>query len=85
MSLALAGDTVPEAGTPGTTNCRGKSMSALAHQFGDLDEAVLGLGFSDAEALHDGFRQFCSEGSFEQEAKRIRRASHAGPARLRAM
>ncbi len=59
MTFSLTGDTVPEAGTPGQANCHGKSISALATQFGGLDAAASALGFSSVDALQDAFRAFC--------------------------
>ena len=59
MTFSLTGETVPQAGTPGRANCHGKSISALAHQFGDLDAAASALGFSSVAALQDAFRAFC--------------------------
>jgi hypothetical protein len=61
MTFSLTGETVPEAGTPGKANCHGKSVSALAHQFGGLDAAASALGFSSVEALQDVFRAFCEQ------------------------
>ncbi len=58
-TFSLTGETVPQAGTPGRANCHGKSVSALAHQFGDLDAAASALGFSSVEALHATFKAFC--------------------------
>jgi hypothetical protein len=59
MTFSLSGETVPRAGTPGRANCHGKSVSALAHQFGGLDAAASALGFASVEALHDAFKAFC--------------------------
>lgn len=59
MAFSLNGETVPRAGTPGKANCHGKSVSALAHQFGSLDAAATSLGFSSAEQLQDTFAGFC--------------------------
>jgi hypothetical protein len=59
MTFSLAGDTVPDAGTPGQASCHGKSISALARQFGGIHAAALTLGFSSVAALQDGFRAFC--------------------------
>jgi hypothetical protein len=59
MAFSLAGETIPLAGTPGRANCHGKSVSALAHQFGGLDAAASALGFSSVEELQDAFRAFC--------------------------
>jgi hypothetical protein len=61
MTFSLTGETVPEAGTPGQANCHGKSVSALAHQFGGLDAAASGLGFSSVAALQDGLKAFCEQ------------------------
>jgi hypothetical protein len=33
MTFSLAGETVPEAGTPGVANCLGKTIAALAQEF----------------------------------------------------
>jgi hypothetical protein len=59
MTFSLVGDTIPEAGTPGRANCHGKTVSALAHQFGGIHAASLNLGFSSVEALQDAIRVFC--------------------------
>jgi hypothetical protein len=47
------------AGTPGTPNCEGESVSALAQQFGGLDAAASALGFPSVQALQDAIRAFC--------------------------
>jgi hypothetical protein len=59
MTFSLTGDTIPGAGTPGRANCHGKSISALARQFGGLDAAASALGFSSVDALQEAFREFC--------------------------
>jgi hypothetical protein len=59
MTFSLAGETVPEAGTPGAANCQGKSISGLAQEFGGVDSAASSLGFSSVQALQDGFTLFC--------------------------
>jgi hypothetical protein len=59
MTFSLAGETVPEAGTPGAANCHGKSISGLAQEFGGVDSAASSLGFSSVQALQDGFTLFC--------------------------
>jgi hypothetical protein len=59
MTFSLSGNTVPNAGIPGQANCHGKTVSALATQFGDLDTAVVELGFSSVAALQAGIGQFC--------------------------
>jgi YVTN family beta-propeller protein len=47
------------AGTPGKTNCHGKSVSALARQFGGLNAAAAALGFSSVGALQNAILAFC--------------------------
>lgn len=47
------------AGTPGKANCHGKSVSALAQQFGGLNGAAAGLGFASVGALQDAILAFC--------------------------
>jgi hypothetical protein len=59
MTFSLAGETVPEAGTPGVANCHGKTLSALAEEFGSTYSAATILGFSSVQALQDGFTLFC--------------------------
>ena len=59
MTFSLNGETVSEAGTPGQANCGGKTVSALAIQFGGLDAASSALGFSSVAALQDAIRVFC--------------------------
>jgi hypothetical protein len=59
MTFSLNGETVPEAGTPGQANCVGKTVSALATQFGGLDAASSTLGFSSVAALQVAIGAFC--------------------------
>ena len=59
MTFSLAGETVPEAGTPGVANCLGKTIAALTQEFGSTDSAASSLGFSSVQALQDGFNLFC--------------------------
>jgi hypothetical protein len=59
MTFSLSGNTVPNAGIPGQANCRGKTVSALASQFGNIDDAAAALGFSSVAALQEGIGQFC--------------------------
>jgi hypothetical protein len=47
------------AGTPGEANCHGQSVSALARQFGGLNNAAAALGFPSIQALQDAIRAFC--------------------------
>lgn len=62
MTVSLDGETVPQAGTPGTANCRGKSSAALAAQFGSIEVAASALGFASVESLQQTFRGFCFQG-----------------------
>jgi hypothetical protein len=59
MAFSLTGETVPDAGTPGQPNCQGQTISALAHQFGNIDDATPALGFSSVHDLQNGFALFC--------------------------
>jgi hypothetical protein len=61
MTFSLAGETVPEAGTPGHANCHGKSTSAVAKQFGGVDAAAAILGFASVNALQDAWKTFCEQ------------------------
>ena len=47
------------AGTPGSANCHGKSVSALAEEFGGLAQAADTLGFASVKALQDAIKAFC--------------------------
>ncbi|HXC53335.1 MAG TPA: hypothetical protein VN634_20790 [Candidatus Limnocylindrales bacterium] len=62
MAVSLAGDTVPEAGLPGTANCHGRSVLALTEQFGSLEAAARAMGFSSVKALQQTFKGFCEQG-----------------------
>jgi hypothetical protein len=59
MTFSLTGETIPEAGTPGRANCHGKTVSALAEQFGGIHAASVALGFSSVATLQDATRVFC--------------------------
>jgi hypothetical protein len=59
MTFSLAGNTIPEAGTPGQANCHGQTVSAMAHEFGGIDASASTLGYSSVDALQDGIRVFC--------------------------
>lgn len=59
MTFSLNGDTIPEAGTPGAANCHGKTVSALAHEFGSIHQASLVLGASGVDALQNAIGMFC--------------------------
>jgi len=58
-AFSLAGDTIPGAGTPGQPNCHGKTISAMAHEFGGIKHAALSLGFFSVDALQNGVSKFC--------------------------
>ena len=51
MTFSLAGETIPQAGTPGQPDCSGATISAVADQFGNTDSAASNLGFSSVPAL----------------------------------
>jgi hypothetical protein len=53
----------PFAGTPREPGCHGKSVSALAEQFGGLPAAATARGFSSVPALQDAINVFCREGA----------------------
>jgi hypothetical protein len=59
MTFSLAGETIPQAGTPGQDDCHGATISALADQFGNTDSAAFSLGFSSVKSLQFGLRAFC--------------------------
>jgi uncharacterized repeat protein (TIGR03803 family) len=47
------------AGTRGTPNCAGVSVSALAQQYGGIRNAAAARGYSSVAALQDAIRAFC--------------------------
>jgi YVTN family beta-propeller protein len=53
----------PFAGTPREPGCHGKSVSALAEQFGGLPAAATARGFSSVPALQDAINVFCRGGA----------------------
>ena len=61
MAFSLSGQTVPVTGVPGKHNCHGKTISALAHQFGGVDAAAEALGFGSVNELQGAFRGFCED------------------------
>jgi hypothetical protein len=63
MTVSLAGNTVPDVGLPGTVNCHGQSVLALVQQFGSLEAAAQGLGFSSVKSLQQTFKGFCDQGA----------------------
>jgi YVTN family beta-propeller protein len=49
------------AGTPGNSNCFGKSVSALVRQFHGLNAAAEALGFRSSRGLEEAVLEFCEE------------------------
>ena len=47
------------AGTPGKANCHGQSDSALAKQYGGLNNAAAALGYPSVSALQNAIMEFC--------------------------
>ncbi|HEY2539134.1 MAG TPA: hypothetical protein VGI28_06495 [Stellaceae bacterium] len=48
------------AGTPGKLNCFGKSVSALAQQYGGLHAAAAALGYSSVQVLQNDIAVYCT-------------------------
>jgi hypothetical protein len=59
MTFSLAGNTIPDAGTPGLANCQGQTISAMAKEFAGIDASASTLGYSTVDALQDGVAVFC--------------------------
>jgi hypothetical protein len=47
------------AGAPGAPNCHGKTVSALAQQYGGIANAASVLGYADVAGLQDAIGAFC--------------------------
>jgi hypothetical protein len=47
------------AGVPGSADCHGQSVSALARQYGGLDAAAAAVGFASVDALQNTILGFC--------------------------
>ena len=47
------------AGTPGKSNCHGQSVSALAQQYGGLNNAAASLGYPSVSALQNAVEAYC--------------------------
>jgi YVTN family beta-propeller protein len=47
------------AGIPGTANCYGQSVSALAKQYGGLNNAAAALGYPSVSALQNAIEAYC--------------------------
>lgn len=50
----------PFAGTPGSANCFGKSVSALARTYGGIAHAAPALGYASVSALQSAIANYCS-------------------------
>jgi YVTN family beta-propeller protein len=48
------------AGTPGSPNCHGTSVAALAQKYGGLAAAAAALGAPSVSALQDAIKAFCN-------------------------
>jgi hypothetical protein len=83
MTVSLAGQTVPDAGTPGTANCHGKTVSALSDQFGDIDAAAAEMAFSGPGSLQDELQEFCGAAQLQKAHKRADRSAFAARATRR--
>ena len=55
------GPIVAFAGTPGTPNCHGKSVSALVREFGGLPKAAAARGFDSVQQLQKAIKAFCEK------------------------
>jgi hypothetical protein len=49
------------AGVPGTANCNGVSVAALAQQFGDISHAAQATGFGTVKNLQSAIKTFCGK------------------------
>jgi len=47
------------AGAPGKANCHGKSVSALAQQYGGLNNAAAALSYPSVSALQNAIEAYC--------------------------
>ena len=59
MTFSLQGETIANAGRPGAANCHGRTISALARDFGGVDHAAGALGFSSVASFQGVVRDFC--------------------------
>jgi uncharacterized repeat protein (TIGR03803 family) len=48
------------AGTPGTSNCLGNTVSALAKQYNGLSAAAAALGYSSVQVLQNAIAEYCA-------------------------
>ncbi len=61
MTFSLTGNTIPAAGTPGLANCHGRTVSAMAREFGGIDASATKLGYSSVDALQEGIGVYCGQ------------------------
>ena len=54
------------AGTPGSSNCQGQSVAALAKQFGGIDAAAAALGYTSVKSLQNAIKAFCRMANVER-------------------
>jgi hypothetical protein len=57
------------AGTPGKPNCFGQSVSALARQYGGLNNAAAALGYPSVRALQKAILEFCEPDEADEHGK----------------
>jgi hypothetical protein len=57
------------AGTPGKSNCIGKSVSALARQYGGLNAAAAAQGYPSVQALQEAILEFCEPDEAAEHGK----------------
>jgi len=58
------------AGTPGRPNCHGRSVGALARQYGGLNSAAAALGYPSVRALQKAILEFCEPDEAAEHRKR---------------
>jgi hypothetical protein len=59
VSKFALGSNLTFAGHPGSPNCHGKSVSALAHQYGSVSRAFSILGYPSVKALQGAIKAYC--------------------------
>jgi hypothetical protein len=59
VPLALVVTEPAFSGTPGQSNCHGKSVSTLNRRFGNMPVAAAALGLSSVGALQQAIQVFC--------------------------
>jgi hypothetical protein len=60
------------AGAPGKSNCHGKSISALAQQYGGLNNAAAALGYPSLSALQNAIEDYCESLTLAGEGSLLR-------------